>query len=675
MTANNAKPVNGYRRLGRRDLLRLGGTGLAAISLAGCDLMSTDPAGKDKGETMGGGGTKGKEAPALAKLVESGDLPPLEERLPKTPMVLETAEVGRYGGDLRMHMPSVGGDLLNTTLGYENLLRWKPGGTGLTPDQVIPNIAESFEASEDGAEYTFHLREGMKWSDGEPFTTADIMFWFEDVVQNKELRPGGVPQWMNTGGKEPLKVEQVDDLTVVFRFSAPNGLFLVNMATQRGGDITHFPAHYLKQFHKEHADDVDQQVKEAKLDSWIQLFESKASVAAPPGPLWQNPDVPVLNAWTLTEEVGANSQRPVAERNPYYWKTDSEGSQLPYLDRMVYELIAEAEPAVLKVTNGEIDLVDRGINTLRNKPVFAKAREKAGYEFFETIPQQMNQMIIMVNLTHKKKELREIFSNKDFRIGLSYALNRKEIIDTVFSRQGEPWQAAPRPESPYYNEKLAKQYTEFDLAKAKSHLDKVLPKTNSDGIRLRPDGKPLSFQIDVSTAQGDLIDALEFVKLQWREVGVNVGIKSEDGSLFGERMEANAHDAAVWVGGGGLGATMDPFYYMPQNFNTRYAMTWHFWYVDPKDKAAEEPPAAAKKQIGLYRELLKTPDQKAQIDLMKQITDIAAEEFYCMGVALRKREYGIASTKLRNTQKTAITGWLHANLMPANPQQYFLADQ
>lgn len=676
MTANNTHPVIGSRRLDRRDVLRLGGAGLAAVSLSGCDFLSTDPAGSNDGggDNGGGGGSKGKESPTLAEQVEKGDLPAVEERLPKTPMVLETAEIGRYGGDLRMVMQNVGGDQLNTTLGYENLLRWKPGATDLTPDQVIPNVAEDFEIGADGAEYTFHLRDGMKWSDGEPFGVDDILFWYEDVAMNKDLRPGGVPEWMNMGGKEPLKVEKVDDRTVVFRFSKPNGLFLVNMATQRGGDITSFPSHYLKRFHKKYADNVEQLAKKEKLEGWVQLFESKASVAAPPGPFWQNPDVPVLNAWVMTKEVGANSQRPIAERNPYYWKTDSEGSQLPYLDRLTFEMIQEAEPAVLKVTNGEVDLVDRGINTLRNKPVFAKAREKAGFEFFETIPQQMNQMIIMINLTHKKKELREIFSNKDFRIGLSHALNRTEIINTVFARQGEPWQAAPRPESPHYNEKLAKQYTDYDLDKAKEHLDKVLPKTNYSGIRLRKDGKPLSFQIEVSTGQTDLVDALEFVKLQWREAGIDVGIKSEDGSLFGERMTANAHDACVWIGGGGLGPTMDPFYYMPHNFNTRWAMPWSFWFVNPEDKAAEEPPAPAKKQIEIYRQLLNSPDQQEQIDLMKQITDIAAEQFWCMGVALRKREYGIANTSLRNTPKSTITGWLHANLMPTNPQQYFLAE-
>lgn len=649
----------------RRNVLALGGMGLAASSLLGCDLLSTDPGGKD---AVSGprGATKGKEAPELAAQVKQGSLPPVRQRLPATPMVVTPLdETGRYGGQISLLGLGETVDV-NTTLGYENLVRWKPGiDTDLTADQVVPNVAESVERSADGATYTFTLRSGMRWSDGKPFGADDIVFWYESVASNRELTPIPI-DWLVTGG-EDFTVEKVDDHTVVFRFPKPNGLFMVNLATQRGTVITDFPAHYMRQFHKDHVDDLDQLVKDSDSDTWVDLFLSKANRA-------ENPERPVIDAWQLTSAI-SDAQRPVAKRNPYYWKTDEDGSQLPYLDSVAFELVQDPETAVLKATSGEFDLVDVGINQIRNKPVFARSREKAGYEFFETIPQQMNQMIVMVNLAHKNPALRGVFSQRDFRIGLSHAINRQEIINAVFQRQGEPWQAAPRPESPYYNEKLAKQYTEYDPDLANEFLDKVLPDKNASGIRLRPDGEKLFFQVEVTTSFPDLIDALELVRTQWRAVGVDMSVKSEDQSLFFERMDANAHDACVWIGGGGLGATMDPFYYMPYNFNTRYAMPWYYWYGNPEDKRAEEPPAPAKRQIELYRQLLTTGDQQAQDDLMRQIMEIAVEEFYCLGIALRKREYGIVNKDLRNTPKVAVTGWLHANLMPENPQVYFLAGQ
>ena len=649
----------------RRKALAIGGLGLAAATLPGCDALSTDPSGeKVKGGGGGGSGAKGKEAPELAARVKKGTLPRLADRLPDKPLVLQPLdETGRYGGEIRL----LGlGEIVdvNTTIGYENLVRWKSGiDTDLTADQVVPNVAASVDAGADGREYTFRLRTGLRWSDGQPFTADDILFWYESVATNKELTPVPI-DWLVTGD-EPFVVRKVDDHTVVFRFPRPNGLFLPNLATQRGTVVTDFPAHYLRKFHADHADDLDKLVKESGRSSWVDLFLAKANRG-------ENAERPVLDAWQLTSAIG-DSPRPVAVRNPYYWKTDPDGSQLPYLDRVAFELVRDEETAVLKATNGEFDLVDTGINLLRNKPVFARSREEGGYEFFETIPQQMNQMILMLNLTHRNRALREIFTRKDFRVGLSHAINRPEIITSVFQRQGEPWQAAPRPESPFYHEKLAKQYLEYDPDLANDHLNRVLPDKGADGIRLRPDGEKLTFQVETATSQPDLVDALNLVRRYWRAVGVDMAVKAEDQSLFFERMDANAHDGCAWIGGGGLGATMDPFYYMPYNFNTRYAMSWYYWYNDPKDKRAEEPPAAPRRQIALYRQLLTTADQRQQQTLMRQIMDIAVEEFYCMGIALRQREYGLVDTRLRNTPKMSVTGWLHANLMPENPQQYFLS--
>ncbi len=152
---------------------------------------------------------------------------------------------------------------------------------------------------------------------------------------------------------------------------------------------------------------------------------------------------------------------------------------------------------VLKATNGEIDMQDRHINTLNNKAVFTDNMQKGGYHFFETIPSNMNQAAITLNLTHKDP-VKQLFQNKDFRIGLSHAINRQEIIDVVFVSQGEPWQLAPRKETPWFNERLAKQYTEYDVKKANAHLDKVAPQKDGEGFRLGPDGKRISFTVEVT---------------------------------------------------------------------------------------------------------------------------------------------------------------------------------
>jgi peptide/nickel transport system substrate-binding protein len=658
--------------LKRRDLLISAGAGLVAATLAGCDL-STDPAGGSEGTPTGpGGGPRPKEAPDLAAMVQRGQLPPLDQRLPSEPLVVQPAEeLGQYGGELNMVMlrAEVPDYFVYTTIGYEQLLRWDPEATDLTADALLPNIAREWEVSDNGAVYTFALREGMRWSDGEPFTADDIVFWYDDVVTNKELTPvwpGEFDASMLTPSG-PVVVEKEDDYTVVFRFPEPHGLFLVSMATLRGALPTRYPAHYLKKFHKKYTPNVEQQARQAGYETLLDFFESKSNIS-------ENAELPTLNAWTLTAPVGASAQRVVAERNPYYWKTDSDGSQLPYIDRVVYDLVEDAQAAVLKVASGEVDLVERGVNELRNKPVFDRDKERGNYRFFDTTPQEMNQMIIMVNLTHRNPALREVFGNKDFRIGLSHAFDRQEIIDTVYQQQGEPWQAAPRPDSEFYNEELAKQYTEYDPDLANEHLDRVVPQKNAQGIRLLPDGRELSFQVMVGAGENEQIDAMELVQQQWAEVGVKVTVQPTDFNLFITRLLANEHDAAVTLCHGGLGVVLDRMFYMPFGLNSMYALPWDKWYREPDNAQAEEPPEPTKRQFELEQEILATADPERQRELMNEILQIAVDQFYCMGVALRSGEYGIASNNLRNAPSSSLVGWLHSELMPTNPQQYFFAE-
>lgn len=612
------------------------------------------------------------EAPQLASRVAEGELPQVEERLPDNPLIVPVVErIGQYGGAWRSALVGGGGTgRLITTFAYDNLVRWDPEWT-----EVIPNIAESFESNEDATEFTFYLRSGMKWSDGEPFTADDILFWYEDIAMNQQLSPAGPPSWMRVnveGVRTPGVVEKLDDYTVRFSFPAPNGLFLQELATPEGGIPTIYPRHYLEQFHQTYnPEGINQLIQEAGVSDWVQLFNNRSG-------FWDgrftNTDLPMLLAWTPIRGYGDGAQM-IVERNPYYWKVDAEGNQLPYLDRIVYNLVQDPEVFLLNALSGEVDLVTflDEITTLNNKSLFIDNAERGDYRLYDIVPAFTNTAVISLNWTHEDPVKREIFQNKDFRIGLSHAINREEINNLIYVGQTEPWQAAPRRDSELYNERLAKQYTDYDVDLANQHLDLAgYSERDAAGFRLGPDGNRISFTVDISGAvRPAWSDIMELVQGYWREVGIDAQVRNIDRSLLYTRKEANQHDAVVWGGDGGLGdVILDPSRYFPQSSESNYAILWAYWYMG--DPRGEEPPAEVKRQMDLYDQLQSTGDLDEQAELMRQILEIAADQFYTIGIVKDPLSYGIVKNNFRNVPESMIGAWLYPGPAPTNPEQYFI---
>ena len=647
------------RRITRRRLLQAaGGSSFAVLYLAnGGKIVAQTPATA----------MEYTEAPALADLVAAGSLPPVNERLPVDPLVVEPIEsIGQYGGTWRTALVG-GGDTswLARTVGYDYLVRFSPAW-----DEIVPGIASAYEVNADGTQYTFTLRQGMKWSDGAPFTSEDILFYVNDYYLHPDLGSGG--------GNNPYTAEQIDETTFTVTFESPNGLFMTDLASSNGAIWTQFPKHYLSQFHATYnTENLDELVADAGASGWVELFQLKGAAipGTPYNAVWSNADLPRLYPWVMVEPYG-DGARVTFERNPYYWKVDPDGKQLPYIDKVNFQVVQDNEVLLLKAANGELDMHCRHINTLQNKPVLADSRESGGYYFNELAQAIMNTGCYQVNMTHKDLGLREVFLNKDFRIGLSHAINRQEIIDTVYVGQGEPWQCAPRPETPWYNETLAKQYTEYDLDLANEFLDKAVPERDSDGWRLRPDGKRLTFVLEVASGgqYAELVDVSNLIVGYWRAVGVDVQLLPEDRSLMFERTAANDHDCAVWPGGSGLfDALTRPYMYVPDSNSSRYGVGWGYWYAPSSTAQAEpvEPPEEVKKALDLYTQVTETADTEEQNRLMSEIMAIAQEQFYAIGVSLPAPGYGLVGNSFKNVPDSIPDSTQYPTPGPTNPEQYY----
>jgi peptide/nickel transport system substrate-binding protein len=628
----------------------------AVVMTAGCSFFSLDPDVEDSAGTGGEG-----EAPMLAEMVESGDLPPLEERLPEEPLVVEPhEEIGQYGGEWNSAILGVHDwPWLGRTVAYEPFVRWDPEW-----ERTVPNLATDWEYNDDATELTIHLREGVRWSDGEPFTADDVLFALNDIFNDHDLTP--------MAAANPGTGEKIDDHTLTITFDEPDALWIEDGFILY--QLVEKPKHYLEQFHIEYNPDANELAREEGYADWIEMLDDKAGILSS-AQYWQNPDMPTLRPWRVVDPL-ADSGRMVLERNPYYWKVDTEGNQLPYIDRVVFDIVQDEEVMLVRALNGEIDMHSRHFNTIANRPTLAENREAGGYDFFEMVPGEMNTAMISLNLTHEDENLRELFNDRDFRVALSHAINRQDIIDVVYQGQGEPWQGAPREESPFFNEELARQYTEYDVDLANEILDEAGYDEREGGIRVGPGGEPIRFSLSVPTDfRPDIVDSMEMVVGFWADLDIDVDLNTEDRALWQSNRENNDHDANVWSGDNGMmDAVYDPRWYAPlHSGESNFAIPWAQWYEsDGADSRSVEPPQDVQDHMAMYDAIQAEPDPDRRLELMEDFLAVSQEQFYAMGIGLTPTGYGIVADGFRNVPDSMFSSAVYNDPGPTNPEQYFI---
>ena len=613
---------------------------------------------------------RAQESAFLKPQVEAGTLPPVADRLPANPLVITPFDrAGQRGGDWNHAL--VGGGSLSMLVryqGYEPLVRFNPDWTGL-----VNNAAESWSANDEATEYTFTLRKGHKWSDGAPFTTADIQFWYDAYLTDEETSLGGNAWWSVNG--EQAKLEVVDEQTFKVSFSGPNGFFVQQLAWAQQDQLTRTPKHYLEQFHIRYNPDADALAKAAGLESWVALFQREIGLLDD-NTFFQNGNRPTLNAWVFAEAPGTNTEQAIATRNPYYFKVDDQGTQLPYFDRVVYQMVADPEVLLLKTLQGEIDIFDQYICTPANKPVLFDGQETGDYGFYTLKETAANVMAFQLNLNHQDPVKNTLFNTLEFRHAMSLAVDRQALIDAVFVGQGSPAQPSIIEGDPLYNEQLSKQFTEFDPARANEMLDAIIPDKDGDGYRLDSEGRRVSIIFEIDQSRTTFLDMFELALPMFRAVGIDAQMRTMDRSLWEERVRrGREYDATAHQFGAnsGIAAMLDARFYVPINSNCFYAPGWSLYYTDPTNEAAVEPPPAVKAQQDLYRTLVGTADPATQNELMAQVLQNAADLFFTFGVSLPPDGYGIVKNSVVNLLDTMPNSFGWPTPGPARPEQFFKA--
>ncbi len=584
-----------------------------------------------------------KEAPMLQELVQAGKLPPVAERLPQEPVVVEpTEEIGRYGGTLQMAAVSASqyAPVGQSTMEY--MLMMNRDFT-----EVIPNIAKDWAFSEDGRTFTLYLREGLKWSNGDPFNADDIMFWWEDVMLNEEITPVLPRQWV-VGGK-PMQVTRVDDHTIRYDFSEPYFGVLHNFTGVmfRGGQWYCFlPDEALKKYHIDYNPDADQLAKEAGYEYWWQLFSSKAQFS---NSQQIHADIPGMGPW-VTKQVMPDGV--IFDRNPYYFKVDTAGNQLPYIDRVRATFFGENQQHLMRMVAGQVDFEAWGTG-ITDYPLLKRNEDQGNYDAWlgKDLWASASAYGFSQNYTGDP-EMAELLRNKKFRQALSLAIVRDEVVDIVGLGNGQPWNPTVAPNASFFKEEWGLSYAEYDPERAEAMLDEIgLDKRDAEGFRLLPSGKPLTLIVELTSDMPQWPAASELVKEYWEDVGVRTVLKVQNRELLGTRGNAGEVQVYTWV----VDGFSEHAFISGRGGNYLFAWTWapmwlSWWNSNGEDGV--EPPEEMKEIFAKCESLPSLPSDEAEL-VATEILDAFAENLWMVGTVGYVGKPMIADRRLGNINRNA----------------------
>lgn len=613
------------------------------------------------------------EAPMLAAMVSAGELPPLADRLPvDVEIVTPYAEIGEYGGTWYGVTGSTRMNHFKMVL-YDPPIRWKDDYTGYEP-----GLAKDYTWSEDGTEVTLYFREGVKWSDGAPFTMDDLKFWWEELATNDDYKVVQIPWWGFKTTGEPMDVEFPDDYTMVMRWDAPQWItpYILAQGFWEWEPLMK-PKHFLEPQLPSNNPDIDWDEFEV-IDKW-----------------WENPDYPTIFAWDL--EQFTPGERWVLVRNPYYWKVDTAGNQLPYIDRIDVELIEDEEVRVLSIAQGKYDADFRGANDPLKIPILLEQAEDNGY----TVNTQwvngaggwpcwlINQDYIGDGEDEElDAEMRELLRSVEFRKGVSVAMDRERLIDVAWGGIGIAQQATISPQAWHFTspegravfEEWAAADAQHDPELAMSRFDQIgFVDADGDGFRDLPSGKPLEIILDLGDWGGQVMStqATESFAKDLEDVGIKTVINNLIGqpdwqlrqreALYMFR-NCHASEVDIWT---------YPDWVFPLRDNRAWPMQGKWRQTGGAEGEEPLPDSPAAKLQALYDQGLREPDEDKRHEIVWEAIRIHIEEGpFTLGAAGDQPMPVVIKNNFKNVPDDGILGpWAPGSPGNKHPEQFFISSQ
>ena len=594
------------------------------------------------------------EAPYWA----GANLPPVAERLPVEPMVEDAdyLEIGVYGGELRSSA-----DTGNWNAGKpieEGLFRFTTEGV------TEPNVALGFDVNADATVYTIYLREGMKWSDGTPFTAEDCV-WFYNVVCLNKVDGKGIRNCHKDANGTPAVVEKVDDYTFTVTFGTPKYDFIEALAVDLKWHYA--PKHIFEKMVQAVIDgDTETALAEAKAICGVEFSDVGKAGKEMLYYFWNYPGIPTLNPYVLSTEAGKNSVKGEYYefvRNPYYWKVDAAGQQLPYIDKIVYVTVSNVDQQLMLLLDGTVDyqtVAMESIPTILESETAINIYEWSGSDWGDVGTQ------LHFNLGIAAEHLNALFNDKNFRQAMSICVDREEFAGLYSDGWLAGGQAAPQVGQLGYSEEWATQWTEYDVAKAKELFEAAGLVMGADGFYDFADGTDFVLNI-VSVADNGAAETYKILEPYFRAAGIKCTFKDSDRSNIDNDLLAGTIECMLFpvTGIGDISIILKPNSMVP-GYATNVA-----WYGTMDETTAT---GDLLKLIELKKQLDVTADTAARTEIARQMLALHQANQWTLAYVQASPAYHAVNARIHNFLADGVWSDIYRDMGIAHCQCWFIVE-
>jgi peptide/nickel transport system substrate-binding protein len=366
------------------------------------------------------------------------------------------------------------------------------------------------------------------------------------------------------------------------------------------------------------------------------------------------------------------------ERNPYYFKIDAAGQQLPYIDTIEAEVIVDnAELVTAMVATGQLDFAAYALKT-QDIPLLKLGERNGAIKVYIWTRLHASDVAIQPNYNYADQQLRDLYWDVRFRHALSYAINRPEMNEIIYFGRGVPRQVTVHPSSTFYDPEFAFAHTEFNPERSRALFDQIgLKDVDGDGMREYPDGSPLIITLEFLDFETPKGISMELVANYWRDVGIDLRLKLVNRSLQSARAQAGAMQMTVWHADRvtDILFPLIPDWWVPRSTGWDRGM-WNDWarYYQTDGRLGEEPPAIMKQLQMWTDEMRMTMNDQRRLEVGKKILRVGADNLWVIGTVGLAPHPVVVSKRLQNVPTNGIWGWDNRWTLSYHPATWYLSE-